>query len=82
MTRLHKTLTTKEVRNPRRIGFLMEEQHAVMPIGCIIDRLTSFRVGKALVSGNIPITPIEGHLKGKTCILPADTYILMDVGFA
>ena len=60
----------------------MEEQHAVVPIGQVIDRLMSFEVGKALINGNIPITPINGALKGKTCILPAGTVILMDVGIA
>ncbi len=80
--RLNEFPIAVDTKKPRRIGFLMEEVHALAPVGQIIDRLVSFRVGQALTNGNIPIHPTEGPLKGKTCILPANTVILFDTGLA
>ncbi len=66
----------------KRVGFLRKDKQAMMPVGQTMPKHISFTVGKTLPNGTIVVTPIEGKLKGKTCILSETTEIMLDVGIA
>ena len=66
----------------KRVGFLKKDKQAMIPVGQTMPKHVTFEVGKTLPNGTVAVTPIEGELKGKTCILSDTTEILIDVGLA